>query len=132
MNEHGTDKRMHGRSIGVRSRGRDRSANLKVIAGTTMTKSKQLRAGGLEPDESMTPGEYPVNCEGAMLTNKGRSTIAVLEFRIIVGSSMGHTAEPHCVNGSLSRMSTGLFRSGPTTAASVQWHLGEKSKAAMI
>ena len=62
------------------------SAGLKLVGGAVpVAKPKQLRAGGLEPDESMVPGEYLAMCEGATLTSKGRSTIAVLEFRIFDG-----------------------------------------------
>ena len=66
-------------------------SNLKLVAGggSSTEKPKQLRAGGLEPDESMTPGEYIANCEGAKIDTKGRNTIAVLEFRIIDGPHTG-------------------------------------------
>jgi hypothetical protein len=62
---------------------------LKLVAGVSQNKPAQLRAGGLEPDESMVPGEYIANCEGATITTKGRTTIAVLEFRIIDGPHSG-------------------------------------------
>jgi hypothetical protein len=61
------------------------SSGLKLVAGTYAAKPAQLRAGGMAPDESMTPGEYIANCEGATITTKGRTTIAVLEFRVIDG-----------------------------------------------
>jgi hypothetical protein len=65
-----------------------KSTTLKIVGGAG-TKPKQLRAGGLEPDESMTPGEYIANCKGAVVTTKGRNTIAVLEFHIIDGPHSG-------------------------------------------
>jgi hypothetical protein len=37
----------------------------------------------------MAPGEYIANCEGATITTKGRSTVAVLEFRITDGPHSG-------------------------------------------
>jgi hypothetical protein len=37
----------------------------------------------------MEPGEYVANCEGATITSKGRTTIAMLEFRIIEGPHAG-------------------------------------------
>jgi hypothetical protein len=52
-------------------------------------KPRQLRAGGLLPSESMSPGEYIANCEGATLTSKGRATLTILEFRIIDGPHRG-------------------------------------------
>lgn len=64
-------------------------SSLKIVAGGSLTKPKQLRAGGLEPSDSMTPGEYIANCEGATITTKGRSTIALLEFRVINGPHSG-------------------------------------------
>jgi hypothetical protein len=60
---------------------------LKIVAGSA--KPKSLRAGGLAPDESMAPGVYTANCEGGTLTMKGKTTIAVLEFRIIDGPHTG-------------------------------------------
>jgi len=67
-----------------------RESNLRFVAGGAgVPKPKQLRAGGLEPDESMQPGVYIANCEGATITNKGKNTIAVLEFRIIDGPHSG-------------------------------------------
>jgi hypothetical protein len=66
------------------------ASTLKIVAGSAGTpKLKQLQAGGLEPDDSVTPGEYIANCEGATITTKGRNTIAVLEFRIIDGQHSG-------------------------------------------
>jgi hypothetical protein len=65
-------------------------ASLKLVGGAAATpKPKQLRAGGLLPDESMAPGEFIANCEGATLTTKGKTTIAVLEFRIVDGPHSG-------------------------------------------
>lgn len=64
-------------------------SNLKLVAGGSAEKPKQLRAGGLEPDDSMTPGQYIANCEGAKIDTKGRNTIAVLEFRVIDGPHGG-------------------------------------------
>jgi hypothetical protein len=62
------------------------NSRFKIVAGGNgPAKPKQLRAGGLQPDESMAPGEYVAQCEGATIISKGRSTIAVLEFRIIDG-----------------------------------------------
>ena len=63
--------------------------NLKLVAGPLAAKPTQLRAGGLEPSESMTPGQYLAACEGATISTKGRTTIAVLEFRIIDGPHGG-------------------------------------------
>ena len=65
------------------------ASRLKLVGGAVAQKPKQLRAGGLEPDASMEPGEYIANCEGATVTAKGKSTIAVLEFRIIDGPHSG-------------------------------------------
>ena len=62
---------------------------MKIVAGSGTAKPKQLRAGGLEPSDSMEPGEYIANCEGATITSKGRTTIAILEFRIIQGPHAG-------------------------------------------
>jgi len=68
----------------------DSKSTLKLVGGASAgAKPKQLRAGGLEPDESMAPGEFVGNCEGATVTTKGRTTIAVLEFRIIDGPHSG-------------------------------------------
>jgi hypothetical protein len=58
-------------------------STLKIVAGGSGVKPKRLRAGGLEPSESMVPGQYVAACEGATITTKGKTTIAVLEFRII-------------------------------------------------
>jgi hypothetical protein len=69
--------------------GQRAKSNLKIVAGGALAKTKPLRAGGLEPDGSMAPGEYIANCEGAAITTKGRSTIAVLEFRILDGPHSG-------------------------------------------
>lgn len=68
-----------------------RKANLKLVAGSSGTVSgpAHLRAGGLEPSDSMAPGEYVTNCEGAKITTKGSTTIAVLEFRVIDGPHSG-------------------------------------------
>jgi hypothetical protein len=64
--------------------------NLKIIAGGGGGgKSKHLRAGGLEPSESMKPGQYVAMCEGGTITTKGKTTIAVLEFRILDGPHGG-------------------------------------------
>jgi hypothetical protein len=63
-------------------------ANLKIVAGTT-AKTKHLRAGSLEPSESMAPGQYVAACEGGTVTTKGKNTVAVLEFRIIDGAHGG-------------------------------------------
>lgn len=60
-----------------------------LAGGAASTKPKHLRAGGLAANESMEPGEYIANCEGATITNKGRTTVAVLEFRIIDGPHSG-------------------------------------------
>jgi hypothetical protein len=68
----------------------EKKSSLKIVAGGGgAPKPKQLRAGGLEPSESMAPGKYIANCEGATITTKGRSTVAVLEFRIIDGLHSG-------------------------------------------
>jgi len=64
-------------------------ASLKLVGGAATAKPKELRAGGLEPDESMTPGEYIANCKGATTTMKGKNTIALLEFQIIDGPHTG-------------------------------------------
>jgi hypothetical protein len=65
-------------------------ARLKIFTGgAAPPKAKQLRAAGLEPDESMAPGEYIANCAGTTVTTKGRNTIAVLEFQIIDGPHSG-------------------------------------------
>jgi hypothetical protein len=64
-------------------------SNLKIVAGGGGLKPKRLRAGGLEPSESMAPGQYHASCEGATITNKGKATIAVLAFRIIDGPHGG-------------------------------------------
>lgn len=60
-------------------------ANLKLVAG----KKPTFVAGGLEPDASMTPGEYVAMCEGARLTQKGKSAIVVLLFRVVDGPHTG-------------------------------------------
>ena len=67
------------------------ASTLKIVAGGVGTQKppKQLRAGGLEPDHSMQPGEYLASCEGGTVTTKGKNTIAVLEFRIIDGPQSG-------------------------------------------
>jgi hypothetical protein len=65
------------------------ASRLKLVGGPIAQRPKQLRAGGLEPDASMEPGDYVANCEGATITSKGKSTIAVLEFRIIDGPHSG-------------------------------------------
>jgi hypothetical protein len=64
-------------------------SNLKIIAGGGGGKPKHLRAGGLEPSESMAPGQYVAACEGGTITTKGKTTIAVLEFRILDGPHGG-------------------------------------------
>jgi len=64
-------------------RGLKPKSNLKIVAG--VAKPKMLRAGGLAPSEDMAPGEYTAACEGATITTKGKTTIAVLQFRIIDG-----------------------------------------------
>jgi hypothetical protein len=67
-----------------------RSSSLRFVAGGAgVPKPKQLRAGGLEPDDSMAPGEYVASCEAASITTKGKNTVAVLEFRIIDGPHSG-------------------------------------------
>jgi hypothetical protein len=66
-----------------------RPPRLKIVAGPATVNAKQLRAGGLEPDDSMSPGEYIAHCEGATITTKGRSTVVVLEFRILDGPHSG-------------------------------------------
>lgn len=58
-------------------------ANLKLVS------TKKLVAGGLEPDDSMQPGEYVANCEAAKVITKGRALVAILEFRIIDGPHSG-------------------------------------------
>jgi hypothetical protein len=63
-------------------------SNLKILAGGA-GKQKQLRASGLEPDDTMAPGEYVASCTGAALTSKGKTTIAVLEFQIVDGPRGG-------------------------------------------
>jgi hypothetical protein len=68
---------------------RSARSSLKIIAGGFVPKPKQLRAGGLEPTDSMAPGEYIANCEGATITSKGGKTIATLAFRVIEGSHSG-------------------------------------------
>ena len=65
------------------------ASRLKLVGGPIAQKPKQLRAGGLEPDASMEPGEYIANCKGATVTSKGNSTVAVLEFWIIDGPHSG-------------------------------------------
>ncbi|HXV82340.1 MAG TPA: hypothetical protein VEG60_20930 [Candidatus Binatia bacterium] len=67
----------------------NRSGRSSLIAGGSVPKPKQLRAGGLEPTDSMAPGEYIAHCEGATIKTKGRNTIAALEFRVIEGSHSG-------------------------------------------
>jgi hypothetical protein len=57
-------------------------SNLKIVAGGA-SKPTHLRAGGLEPNKSMAPGEFVVTCEGGMITSKGKNTIVVLEFRVM-------------------------------------------------
>jgi hypothetical protein len=69
-------------------RNTQRKSNLRIVAGGG-EKSKHLRAGGLEPQESMAPGQYVAQCEGGTIKTKGKSTIAVLEFRIIDGPHGG-------------------------------------------
>jgi hypothetical protein len=65
-------------------------SNLQIVAGGGGAgKPKHLRAGGLEPSESMAPGKFVAACEGGTITTKGRNTIAVLEFRIIDGPHSG-------------------------------------------
>jgi hypothetical protein len=64
-------------------------SNLKIVAGGSGVKPKRLRAGGLEPNESMAPGQYVAACEGGTITTKGKTTIAVLEFRILDGPHGG-------------------------------------------
>ena len=51
--------------------------------------SKALRAGGLKPSDDMGPGEYTAACEGATITSKGKTTIALLGFRIVDGPHSG-------------------------------------------
>jgi hypothetical protein len=62
-------------------------ANLKLVSSDP--KPKPLRAGGLKADDGMPAGEYTVTCEGATSTMKGRSIIAVLEFRVVEGRYSG-------------------------------------------
>jgi hypothetical protein len=64
-------------------------STLKIVAGGGGAKPKHLRAGGLEPSESMVPGQYVAACEGGTITTKGKTTIAVLAFRIIDGPHGG-------------------------------------------
>jgi hypothetical protein len=70
-------------------------SNLKLVASGA-EKSKRLRAGGLEPSESMVPEQYVAMCEGGTITMKGKTTIAVLEFRVIDGPH-GGTALRHWI-----------------------------------
>jgi hypothetical protein len=60
-----------------------------VSGGANAAKPKQLRAGGLAPTEEMAPGQYVVACEGATITTKGRTTLVILEFRVIDGPNGG-------------------------------------------
>src|SRR5437016_1539464 len=63
-------------------------SNLKIVAAGA-GKPKHLRAGGLEPSDSMGPDQYVAGCEGGTITTKGKKTIAVLEFRIVDGTHSG-------------------------------------------
>ncbi len=65
------------------------STHLTALRGGKDSSLPELRAGGVQADESMRPDKYVATCEGATLTKKGGSTIAVLQFRVRDGSFAG-------------------------------------------
>src|SRR5262245_63095074 len=51
--------------------------------------TKKFRAGGLAPDDAMTPAQYVCCCESATTITRGQNTTAVLQFRVLDGPHSG-------------------------------------------